>query len=561
MLSNVMIAFCLLGAISSHAALPHAALAGTDASDQPLAIVGGETLTTTDLDAEISATLSGATGVERPALDPDGVLQRLVQNRLLEQEGYRIGADQLPVVRNQIREFIRLKSVQALLDSVSTSAPGTIAESPESLVGQVGLSRRYSHILVKDETLAAALEESLSAGVPFSDLAKRHSLDDTARQGGDLGWAAAGAYVDAFEAAGAGLSLNEIAGPVRTEFGWHLITLTGSKADTLKSEAMAKAVVQAREGARRSALAESYVESLKAMYHVSTDDSLLASLDYASADPEVQQELQSSQAVLAVLPTGKLTVRGLTRNIRFQYFHGLKDRPDAAQIRDRMFQEWVAEGLLSYEAGRLGFDRAPDLLLKASREERRLIREEVLKHVLDVEFKPSEEEVRAFYEANRNDYIPAPRIKVQSVLARDADTARRLRAEMDAGAGLKWLASRSASEVDSTPPFPTDWIPVEMVGLEEEQAVEGVAIGPLDLPAGWAVAEIVGVERLGPAPLETCSEQVHRAMKGTRLRKAIQEALSRLESATEIQIQQGAKEVVAERLERMNAHLSQGGTR
>jgi hypothetical protein len=324
---------------------------------------------------------------------------------------------------------------------------------------------------------------------------------------------------------------------------------------------MAKAVVQAREGARRSALAERYVDSLKARYRVSVDHSLLAGLDYASADPEVQKELQSNPAVLAVLPTGKLTVRGLTRNIRFQYFHGLKDRPDASQIRDRVFEEWVAEGLLSYEARGLGFDREPDILHKATREERRLVREEVLKQVLDVEFKPSEDEVRAFYEANRNDYTPTPRIKVQSVLAKDAETARRLRAEMDEGAGLKWLASRSSRDVDSRPPFPTDWIPVEMVRLDEQRAIEGAAIGPLELPSGWALAKIVDVERVSPAPLETCREQVVLAMKASRLRQAIQAALSRLEGATEIQIQKGAKEIVAERLVRMNAHLSQGGTR
>lgn len=558
---TISVVFCLLMAIPNPTPLRHGALAAIAPPAKALAIVGGDTLTTHELDAEISATLSEAQGSKGQALDPGGVLQRLVQNRLLEQEGYRIGADQLPAVRNQIREFLRLKSVQALLDSVTASASGGLQEDPDSLVGQVGTLRRYSHILVKDETLAAALRESLSAGIPLADLAIRHSLDDTARRGGDLGWAAAGAYIDAFEAAGARLSLDEIAGPIRTEFGWHLITLTGIKADTLKSEAMAKALIQAREGARRSALAARYVESLKAKYQVSIDDSLLASLDYGSSSPDVLKELQSSQAVLAVLPGGKLTVRGLTRNIRFQYFHGLKDRPDASQIRDRLFHEWLAEGLLTYEAGRLHFDRAPDLLLKASWEERRLIREEVLKHVLDVEFQPSEEELRAYYEANRADYIPRPRVKVESVLARDGDTAMRLRAEMDQGAGLKWLASRHAGEIDSMPPFPADWIPPEMIELEDEQAIEGAAIGPLELPNGWALAEIVAVERPGPTPLETCREQVLRAMKGVHLRKAIQDALARLESATEIRIQQGAKEIVAERLERMAAHLSQGGTR
>jgi hypothetical protein len=448
--------------------------------------------------------------------------------------------------------------VRALLDSVSAPRPGDIAEDPDRLVGKIGMLRRYSHILVKDGALAAALRESLSAGVPFADLARRHSLDGTAVQGGDLGWAAEGIYVEPFEAAGSKLSMDEVAGPVETQFGWHLIRLTGSKADTLKSTAMADALVRAREQERRSAVAESFVDSLKAAYHVTTNDSLLASLDYASSDPAVQEDLQKNPAVLAVLPTGKVTIRGLSRNIRFQYFHGLADRPDAAQIRDRMFHEWVAEGLLNHEATKRGFDRKPDILEKAKREERRLIREEVLKQVLDVEFKPPEEEIRRYHEEHLQDFVPPPRIKVRSLLARDAETARKMREQLDAGAGLKWLAVQFASEVDSTPPFPADWVPPDMLGLEEDALVEGTPIGPLELPSGWGLAQITAVEKPAAAPLADCRDKVLHAMKGARLRQAIEEAFARLERATEIRIEKGARDLVADRIERMRALPSEG---
>ncbi len=206
---------------------------------------------------------------------------------------------------------------------------------------------------------------------------------------------------------------------------------------------------------------------------MTVNESLLASLDYGSKDPAVKKELETSNAVLAVLPTGHLTVRGLTRNIRFQYFHGIEDRPEAAEIRDRMFREWMIEGLLSFQAKKLGLDRDPDILAKARKEERRLVREQVLNTVLGGEFKPSEEEIRAYYESHLNDFIPPPRVKVHSVLAKTAETARRFRDAMDTGAQLKWLASRSPSEVDSIPPFPTDWMDAKMIGSKDQPLVEG----------------------------------------------------------------------------------------
>jgi peptidyl-prolyl cis-trans isomerase C len=551
----------LLAMTSGPRWLPAAGAAGAAEGARRLAIVGGDTLTITDLDTEVLASLSKAKQKTLPSLNPGDVLKRLIQDRLLEQEGYRIGADQAPAVRNQVSELIRLKSVKALLDSVSAPPPGMIMASPDSMVGMAGSLRRYSHILVKDEGLAEALRDSAAAGVPFSDLARRHSLDGTSSAGGDLGYAAEGIYVDEFEKAAGQLALNEISEPVQTQFGWHLILLAGSKEDTLKSKAMADAIIQAREGERRMAAAERYVDSLKTRYGVTINDSLLSSLDYASKDPAVQKELQTSQAVLTSLPTGKLTVRGLTRVIRFKYFHGLEGRSDAPAIRDQMFKEWVTEALLSHQAKKLGFDRDPGLLAAARREERLRIREEVLDTILKFEFKPSDAEVSAYYTDHINDFVSEPRVKVQSVFSKDADTVQRFREEVDRGAGLEWLAERSPAGIDSVPPFPTGWVEMDALGLKGQQPVKGTVIGPMELRGGWALAEITAVEQPAPAKLADCRDRVVQAMKASRIRQAIEDALARLESATEIRIEQGAEDAVAERIKLYQDSPSEGGER
>ena len=58
----------------------------------------------------------------------------------------------------------------------------------------------------------------------FAQLARRFSEDQgSARRGGDLGYAGAGAFAEAFEEAMDGLQEGEISEPVRTQFGIHLI--------------------------------------------------------------------------------------------------------------------------------------------------------------------------------------------------------------------------------------------------------------------------------------------------------------------------------------------------
>lgn len=103
--------------------------------------------------------------------------------------------------------------------------------------------RQASHILVAvaqdadAKTVAAAQAQALallqtlrSKPAEFARLAKEHSQDPgSAAQGGNLGWFAHGAMVKAFDDAVFALKDGEISEPVRSEFGFHLIHLTGIK--------------------------------------------------------------------------------------------------------------------------------------------------------------------------------------------------------------------------------------------------------------------------------------------------------------------------------------------
>jgi parvulin-like peptidyl-prolyl isomerase len=65
-------------------------------------------------------------------------------------------------------------------------------------------------------------------GEDFAKLARENSEDfGSAVQGGELGWTGKGGWVREFEAAAFKASVGEIVGPVRTQFGWHIIKVTG----------------------------------------------------------------------------------------------------------------------------------------------------------------------------------------------------------------------------------------------------------------------------------------------------------------------------------------------
>jgi parvulin-like peptidyl-prolyl isomerase len=88
---------------------------------------------------------------------------------------------------------------------------------------------RASHILVNDEKQANELKTRAESGEKFEDLARQYSTCPSGKQGGDLGWFGKGQMVWEFEEACFSTPENEIAGPVKTQFGYHLIQVTGKK--------------------------------------------------------------------------------------------------------------------------------------------------------------------------------------------------------------------------------------------------------------------------------------------------------------------------------------------
>jgi peptidyl-prolyl cis-trans isomerase SurA len=80
------------------------------------------------------------------------------------------------------------------------------------------------------------LKDRLDGGAKFEDMARLNSEDATAAKGGDLGWLGPGDTVPAFEEAMSKLTMNQVSGPVRTPFGWHLIEVLGRRKQDVSSD-------------------------------------------------------------------------------------------------------------------------------------------------------------------------------------------------------------------------------------------------------------------------------------------------------------------------------------
>jgi len=82
------------------------------------------------------------------------------------------------------------------------------------------------HILVESEEKCLQLKTEISGGASFADLAKQHSSCPSGQRGGDLGEFGPGQMVKEFDAVVFNAAIGEVHGPVKTQFGFHLLEVT-----------------------------------------------------------------------------------------------------------------------------------------------------------------------------------------------------------------------------------------------------------------------------------------------------------------------------------------------
>lgn len=191
-----------------------------------------------------------------PADSERNVLSRMINEVVLNDEAQSLGVDvdqesieeAEEVLRSQLEASFTQAAIAdpvAAADEVASEiqsyfdlVAGTLATSQalqESYSADIGDDVEgglpcVRHILVapEDADLADSLFEQLEGGADFAALAAEVSIDTTsAVNGGELGCADPNNYVPEFRDAVIGAEMGEVVGPVESDFGFHIIEVTG----------------------------------------------------------------------------------------------------------------------------------------------------------------------------------------------------------------------------------------------------------------------------------------------------------------------------------------------
>ncbi|MDC8756742.1 peptidylprolyl isomerase [Janthinobacterium fluminis] len=199
---------------------------------QNVATVNGKAIPAARVDQLVKQVVAQGKQTDSPQLR-EAIKRDLIGREVLVQEADKQGYGTRPEVKAQLENTRQSIMINAMLADHIKKNPvkdADIKAEYDKYKAQVGDKEYHArHILVATEAEAKDLIAKLKAGGKFEELAKV-SKDGSANNGGDLDWANPGSFVKPFSDAMVALKAGQITEtPVKTEFGFHVIKLEGSR--------------------------------------------------------------------------------------------------------------------------------------------------------------------------------------------------------------------------------------------------------------------------------------------------------------------------------------------
>ena len=213
----MMFAFC--GAV---AAKPE------NGAETVVAKVENEVITQRDIDILIDSLDPQMAAVYRSPEARGALIEELINSRLFVVKGIEEGVDKSPEYIDEIERFkkhiLMRVTIDKMLEKViveDSEAKKFYDENPSQFSQPEQVHAK--HILVSDEAEMEKVLADMRDGTTFEEAAEKYSACPSKANGGDLGFFGKGQMVPEFEKAAFETDVGEISGPVKTQFGVHII--------------------------------------------------------------------------------------------------------------------------------------------------------------------------------------------------------------------------------------------------------------------------------------------------------------------------------------------------
>ena len=267
--------------------------------DKVLAVVGEREITVGDVDTVLTTLSPQQQVMFSTDYGRDKILQELINKELIYLWAENNNIDETEAFQNDLenmkRSLMTTHAVREILKDVTVTEED-VAEyfdtHSEEFTDPAQI--KASHILVESEDQAIEILAELEGEkLTFEEAAKEYSKGPSAEKGGELGFFSKGQMVPEFENAAFELETGEFSEPVKTQYGYHIITVKEKK--PAKQKTLEESRGQIYENLMKEKQFNMYnstLEDLRANY----DIEIMADEEEVSADQKAEEGKQEKES-------------------------------------------------------------------------------------------------------------------------------------------------------------------------------------------------------------------------------------------------------------------------
>jgi len=527
-----------------------------------IAYVNGWPISYASFDSTAKAERIQSTGnAEKDAEKKREVLEILIGEALIEQETKRTESalEGDPEFSKELEEKLSTKALRLLYDDEVGARAEVTEEDIEIYYNEnkelykLRETIAASHILVrpqidsmdakdprklreaeqKAKKKALAILEELKEGADFVELAKGQSQDEASKnRGGNLGIFGRGRMVPEFEEVAFALPVGELSDPVKTEFGYHIITVTQHNPERYKPlDIEVKNQIRRQERTRREReVGQAYVDSVKDAAQYLFNEEVLASSDTTFSD---------SLWVL-VVDGVDTSYYGKLRREMPKYMQVKSLEQLTSEDKKDLLKTLSLTRLLEKIAAERGYYQSPEVLKEAE-----TIREEKAKSLVREnstaqDYVPTEEEIEDYYNEHLDEYTVQRPLHVYHIIFTDSAFATVILDSIRDGADFVEMAKRyypGEKEIREIA-YDLDFISERELSREFFEAANELEVkevgGPVKTEWGYHIIKLV--ERRMGRSLDQMRSAIRQILKGDKDEQVKKNYVARLRGAAEVEI-------------------------
>jgi peptidyl-prolyl cis-trans isomerase C len=212
--------------------------------------------------------------------------------------------------------------------------------------------------------------------------------------------------------------------------------------------------------------------------------------------------------------------------------------------KKELLDSMIVRELVLEQAKKDGIDTSKEVVARLEDVKKRVIVEAFVRKKIEQDVKISDDEMKKFYDQNKDKFKSGEQIRASHILVKDEKTAQDILAQLKKGASFEDLARKNSTDASAAKGGDLGWFAKGSMVPDFEKAAfslkEGELSNVVKTPYGYHIIKVTGKRPAGARSFEEVKDQIKASMLPAKQQEVLQQLKESLKKSAKISIKEDA---------------------